>query len=130
MDLKSFCNAKLLESEGEFTTDEISVLMRISSWGIDSSSSLENPDRDIIGLKAKRLFDYARIRYIQEKLPHLKCGGIRYCDPEEESPECILIVAYPPESALPYREKFSKRLIRRLSKKEKIEGDLYLTQDD
>jgi hypothetical protein len=91
-DLKTFCNIKVLSDEGKFTNEEIEILPRISSWAItQGKTSFEKAG---VGIKVKRLIDYARIRFMEERLPNLKCGAFQYCDSVTESPECNLIVAY------------------------------------
>ena len=71
-DSKTFVNPKLFLNLGGFTEQEMEILPRISSWAI---MGIENFEKSEIGLKVKRLIDYARVQFMQEKLPNLTCGA-------------------------------------------------------
>ena len=92
IDLKTFVNLKFFKDSG-FSESEIRLLPRISKWSLDHGT---RKDTAILGLKIRNIIDYARMMYIEEKLPHLKCGAFQYCDPYTDSFENILLIAYDP----------------------------------
>jgi hypothetical protein len=90
-DLKTFSNLSFLQTEGKFSESELQLLPRFTSWAITAGDI--TLDKKLTGLRAKRIIDYARLMFIQSKLPSLQVGAIMYCDPIKESPECTLLVA-------------------------------------
>ena len=61
-DQRTFVNLDLLKSLGGFTSEELVVLPRLSSWAVSSKTNLS---RRCTGFKTKRILDYCRIQYIQ-----------------------------------------------------------------
>ena len=72
IDLKTFVNLAFFRDSG-FTDAEICLLPRISKWSLVDDTYGYSA---ILGLKVRNIIDYARVLYMQQKLPHLKCGAV------------------------------------------------------
>ena len=86
-------NVDLFKQNG-FDDEQFVVLPRLSSWavqpGLEDKEEMTLLKKREIGLKVKRLLDYGRLVYIEQKLG-LRVKVHQYCDPILESPECMLI---------------------------------------